>query len=1180
MADIIQTLGFDASGAIAAIGQLNSALTNLNTKLIDVAQTARVINGLNLSAQLSGMAKASAAASASVTNLGNSTNTSLTKASASANRFVLSLETISRIALAQVLVRAFGSVQQELTEAIQTAEEFNTLLAQTVAVSPRGIENFTGQINQLKGELIDASNAFGFDIIDVTNAKLQEFQNQVKGSETSTALFDSSLKLARISGSDVTQTMDALSSVLNSYDQSVEQADRASAILFKTVEVGRVQLKDIADELGNVTPLARSAGITFEEVAASLARITQAGVSPSRALTEVRALINQLQKPTKELSRIFSDVLNIASVEEGIQRFGGLKGLLEAINKEVQGSVQQTAAAFNNIRARNAFELLTEDSERFQAALDEIGQAANQSTGFLDKLLAEFNAQDAIQFRIAIENLKNEFLKLADSSLPLLTRFLNGLSVSIDNANASLQTLAGAGLAVYSSRMIAATGVTATFTGALTTASAVGVVGLGVSIGVLVGQMARFIDSSRVATREAEILASIEGPKANAFKSVDDAALKVTQDFDKMSKAGVAALNDIERKSQATNQVFVQANAAFVAGIEGSLDTILNLRTNLVNKLEKLVQDSEGRITKHREEQTTLREKISDREFTSRTSGFNDLQKSFLQTQRAQEVFNKATRQDEPGGNTNEGLKERLRLLERAEKLAQEAASSAAATGNRTALFQAEKQITDILTAQLGIKKQQETLDVAQTKLAQTNLAEQKATLEQLKDAVKNFKTNLSLFKGNTLISEDERATAKKTAEQALKDIERLALESKGISISEFLGVQSLGKQLQDEVTGIKVDFTVGRDQLLQTIQRATEGQVAQIPIEFIFNQGKALGLDLGSLDLLDPLKGAAEVVQQLGIEFKNASEAQKQFQRTTVEQGAAVEVVRKLLGDLGGGAAIGQLKQEFNELSEKTFITSKDITDLVTKIQELDSLGEIDLPGLPLLGGEAKAIGAIEAALLRLQKLQGEVISARQAAPQGRIEELKNLQAIVTNQALLQQKMQGFAQATLTAKTQTTALDGEIQEGVNTSNNLTDQYRQLLSLLQQSTAQQKQFNLEAAKTPVPKVPAQPTPRMFGGPMQYFSNGGWVRGTDSILAALTPGETVVNARASRRFAPQIAAMNAGVQPVYRAEGGPVVNNSITVGDINVNGAVGPVATGRSVVAELRREFRRGTSSRF
>ncbi len=1180
MADIIQTLGFDASGAITAINQLNTALGTLNTKLIEVAQTARVINGLGMDKTLQKMATASAAAGAGVGALGNNAANGLNKASASANKFVLSLETISRIALAQVLVRAFGTIQQQMSEAIQTAEKFNTLLAETVAVSPRGLEDFQGQVVQLKGELIEASNAFGFDILDVTNAKLQEFQNQVKGSATNTALFTSALKLARISGSDVTQTVDALSSVLNSYGQGVEQADSVSAALFKTVEVGRVQLKDIADELGNVTPLARAAGISFNEVAASLARITQSGVSPSRALTQVKSLINQLQKPTKELSTIFRDVLNISGLEEGIQRFGGLKNLLDAINTELAGNAQRTAAAFNEIKAQNAFELLTQDSEKFADALDKIGEASQKSTAFLDELLEKFNAQDAVQFRIAITNLNNEFLQLADKSLPLLTRFINGLSVSLNNLNATFQNVAAVGLAVYSTRMIAAVGITKTLNAEAGLAGKVGIFGLGVAIGVVINQLARYIDKSAVAAEQAKILASVEGPKQNAFKAIDESASKAIKDFETLSTEGTKALAAIAKASEATSKQFLAANNAFVANIEGSLDNLLDGRGKLVTKLEKLIGDAEGNITKNHQEQTGIREKISDREFQNRTAHLDALRQSFLQNQRAQEELAKAQRNDTRGAGTDEGLKERLRLLERAEKIAEESASTAASTGNRAAVAKAEQTITEILNAQLSIKKQQEALDLAQAKIAKDNLASQKANFEQLKDAVKDFKDNVSLFKNNQLISPEQRDEAEKRAKEALQKIEKFALEGKGLSIAEFLGVTGLRGQLEAEFNNVKVNFTGTREQLLDTIEKTVQGQVAQVPVKFIVQQGEQLGIDLKDIDVLEPLASLEEALAKVKTTFAESTEADKQFARANEETAAAIEVVRGLLDTFSGGEAIGRLQEAFTALSSKTFTTSQDIERFIAVIQELDDRGEIDLPGTEFFGGEVDAINGVIDALGRLQTAQQQALGARQAAPQGRTQELKDLQALLTGQLQLQQKADQFKQSIAQSGQQASVLDKNIEAGVQSSDQMNAKYRALISLIEQATREQEEFNRKQGQAPGIPAPTAPRSRMFGGMMQYFSNGGWVRGTDSILAALSPGETVVNPRASRQFAPQIAAMNAGVQPVYRAEGGPVVNNTITVGDINVNGAVGPVATGRSVVAELRREFRRGTSSRF
>jgi ribosomal protein S9 len=110
-----------------------------------------------------------------------------------------------------------------------------------------------------------------------------------------------------------------------------------------------------------------------------------------------------------------------------------------------------------------------------------------------------------------------------------------------------------------------------------------------------------------------------------------------------------------------------------------------------------------------------------------------------------------------------------------------------------------------------------------------------------------------------------------------------------------------------------------------------------------------------------------------------------------------------------------------------------------------------------------------------------------------------------------------------------------------------------------------------AAPAPAPVLTAA-----HGGIAWKFLASGGPAGTDVIPAMLSPGEVVINAASARKFAAQLTAINAGVHPVYRSEGGSVTN----IGDINVtvNGGGTSRQTARSIAAELRRELRRGTAT--
>lgn len=97
----------------------------------------------------------------------------------------------------------------------------------------------------------------------------------------------------------------------------------------------------------------------------------------------------------------------------------------------------------------------------------------------------------------------------------------------------------------------------------------------------------------------------------------------------------------------------------------------------------------------------------------------------------------------------------------------------------------------------------------------------------------------------------------------------------------------------------------------------------------------------------------------------------------------------------------------------------------------------------------------------------------------------------------------------------------------------------------------------------------------LGGRIRGFQSGGFARGTDTVPTMLTPGEFVMNAKSSQRFFTQLQAMNAGIEPQFRQEGGGVTVN----GDINVTNHANTVdanMNGKQIAQALNREIRRGT----
>lgn len=94
--------------------------------------------------------------------------------------------------------------------------------------------------------------------------------------------------------------------------------------------------------------------------------------------------------------------------------------------------------------------------------------------------------------------------------------------------------------------------------------------------------------------------------------------------------------------------------------------------------------------------------------------------------------------------------------------------------------------------------------------------------------------------------------------------------------------------------------------------------------------------------------------------------------------------------------------------------------------------------------------------------------------------------------------------------------------------------------------------------------------------MQYFATGGPV-GTDTIPAWLSPGEYVVNARATAQNFNWLQAINAGARPRYYAEGGPVSQSQSFTNTFNVVSS-NPNAQVNNIVGAIRRQISQGKAT--
>lgn len=167
------------------------------------------------------------------------------------------------------------------------------------------------------------------------------------------------------------EAVDVLTSVLNAYGKSAEEAGWASDVLFKTIELGKTTGAELAQNLGRIMPIAAQMNISLETVSAAVATLTKGGFSTAEAVVSIGQAMVSILNPSMQareaidrLNEGHADVLEFS--RKGIEDRGGFIKWLAILKQRVGGNVEQFGELFGNVRAlRGILGLAGKQAEEF-----------------------------------------------------------------------------------------------------------------------------------------------------------------------------------------------------------------------------------------------------------------------------------------------------------------------------------------------------------------------------------------------------------------------------------------------------------------------------------------------------------------------------------------------------------------------------------------------------------------------------------------------------------------------------------------------------------------------------------------------------------------------------------------------------------------------------------------------
>lgn len=262
---------------------------------------------------------------------------------------------------------------------------------------------------------------------------------------------EESLDLAKLAGdlsvavgSEVAPAINAITGVLNSYDEAVLNSADATEILLETVTFSNVPLAELSRQLGNITPSAATAGVSLAEIGAAFSTMTSQGLTAAESTTQLRTLFTELNTEAQRGAKVFKAISG-KSFPDFIKAGGSMQDAVNLIARASEEANVPISGLFGNVNSGNAVMALTGASaDRFAGFLDK----TTESTGRLQTAVDNVNQGALRQFQDASAGIDTALDRIGVAIRPLtqeiitqLVRGMNFFSEVLNKVAAKLATV-------------------------------------------------------------------------------------------------------------------------------------------------------------------------------------------------------------------------------------------------------------------------------------------------------------------------------------------------------------------------------------------------------------------------------------------------------------------------------------------------------------------------------------------------------------------------------------------------------------------------------------------------------------------------------------------------------------------------------------------------------------------
>ncbi|MHB9943585.1 phage tail tape measure protein [Clostridium sporogenes] len=227
-----------------------------------------------------------------------------------------------------------------------------------------------------------------------------------------------STKLAKAGFAEAGQSLDVLTTILNSYGMKASEVTKVSDILIQTQNLGKVTVGELSSVMGKVVPTAKAYGVNLQQLSAGYAIMTAKGVKAAETTTYMNSMFNELGKS----GTTANEAVKASTGQTFPQLISSGKtvgDVLNSMNGYAKKNGKSLADMFGSAEAGKAALLLSENAGKdFNNMLKEM----NNSAGSTDKAFEKVNNTSGAKLKKSFNALKNAGIELGGALAPIIQK--------------------------------------------------------------------------------------------------------------------------------------------------------------------------------------------------------------------------------------------------------------------------------------------------------------------------------------------------------------------------------------------------------------------------------------------------------------------------------------------------------------------------------------------------------------------------------------------------------------------------------------------------------------------------------------------------------------------------------------------------------------------------------------